>query len=526
MRLPLLLPRASTCAAACLALLSIACGGAAPPPAATALRDQLVFAAAADATTLDPHNTTDTESDQIIMMVYDGLLGFDDSMKIVPRLAERYEVAPDGVTWTFHLRQGVHFHDGAVLDAEAVKANFDRVLDPVANHKRLSLFSMIDRVEAVDPSTVRIVTKYPFGAFEPTIAHVSAAIVSPAVARAHGKAFGSAADAVSGTGPYRVVSWKKDQEIVLERFDGYWGTKGATRRIVYRPIPEAAARVLALESGDVDVISRIPAADIPRLEQRSDVEVHKLPGVGAQQFRFNVAKKPFTDRRVRQAISYAINRPAIVKNLVASFAVPSTSALTSIMRGYTNLGEIPYDPDKARALLAEAGYPHGFSTRIATTPRYPMGVELAEAVAADLKAVGIQATIDVFDWATMVQFWAGLPPARNPQEIFIMGAGASTADADWGLRPIFRTAPTNENNYGYYSNAEFDQVIEAAMRETDPAKRQALYTRAQQIVYLEDPGAVWLFDTLYSVASRKAVEGVRPQALGVVTFERAVVRGS
>ncbi len=503
-----------------------ACGAAAPTPTAPAFRDQLIFAAPADATTLDPHNTTDTESDQVTMMIYEPLIAFDDAMRIVPRLAERWNVEPDGVTWTFHLRQGVTFHDGAPFDAEAVRLNFTRVLDPVANHKRLSLFSMIDRVEVVDPLTVRIVTKYPFGAFEPTMAHVSSAIVSPVVARAKGAAFGSAADAVSGTGPYRVAGWKKDQEIVLERFDGYWGAKGLTRRIVYRPIPEAAARVLALESGDVDVISRIPATDIPRLEAHPQVAVQKLPGVGAQQFRFNVSKKPFTDPRVRQAISYAIDRRAIVTNLVASFARPSTSALTSIMRGYTNLGEIPYDPERARQLLREAGYPNGFATTIATTPRYPMGVELAEAVAADLKKVGIPRTIEVYDWATMVQFWAGLPPEKNPQQIFIMGAGASTADADWGLRPIFQTARTNENNYGYYSNAEFDRVIEAAMRETDAAKRQALYTRAQQIVYLEDPGAVWLFDTLYSVASRTAVTGLRPMALGVVTFERAQVAGS
>ena len=513
------------CALASL-VTATACGAATPPPTAPAFRDQLIFAAPADATTLDPHNTTDTESDQVTMMIYEPLIAFDDAMRIVPRLAERWNVEPDGVTWTFHLRPGVTFHDGAPLDAEAVRLNFTRVLDPVANHKRLSLFSMIDRVEVVDPLTVRIITKYPFGAFEPTIAHVSSAIVSPVVAQAKGAAFGSAADAVSGTGPYRVSSWKKDQEIVLERFDGYWGAKGLTRQIVYRPIPEAAARVLALESGDVDVISRIPATDIPRLEGHPRVTVQKLPGVGAQQFRFNVSKKPFTDPRVRQAISYAIDRKAIVTNLVASFARPSTSALTSIMRGYTNLGEIPYDPDRARQLLREAGYPNGFATTIATTPRYPMGVELAEAVASDLKKVGIRAAIEVYDWATMVQFWAGLPPEKNPQQIFIMGAGASTADADWGLRPIFQTARTNENNYGYYSNAEFDRVIEAAMRETDAAKRQALYTRAQQIVYLEDPGAVWLFDTLYSVAARTAVTGLRPMALGVVTFERAQVAGS
>jgi len=504
-------------------LLAAACGGGAERGGPAGPRDTLVFAASADATTLDPHNTTDTESDQVIMMMYETLIGFDQDMNIVPRLAERWEVAPDGVTWTFHLRDGVRFHDGTPLDAEAVRRNFARVMDPVANHKRLVLFDMIDRVEAVDDRTVRITTKYPFGAFEPTMAHVSAAIVNPAVAEKFGKEFGSAADRASGTGPYAIVSWKKDQEIVLERNDDYWGEKGKTPRIVYRPIPEAAARVLALEAGDVDVISRIPSADIARLEKEPGIAVTKTPSVGMQQFRFNVTKKPFDDARVRQAISYAIDRRAIVDNLVSSFARPSTGALTPIMRGYANLGEIPHDPAKARALLKAAGYPNGFKTRIATTPRYPMGVELAEALASDLKKVGIEAAIDVIEWGTMVTYWAGLPPEKNPQEIFIMGAGASTADADWGLRPIFRSAPTNENNYGYYSNAEFDRVIEAAMRETDPGRRQQLYRRAQEIVYLEDPGAVWLFDTLYVVASRANVEGVTPSPLGAVTFARAVV---
>lgn len=504
-------------------LLAAACGGKSESGSPSAPRDTLVFAASADATTLDPHNTTDTESDQVIMMMYETLIGFDPDMRIVPRLAERWEVAADGVTWTFHLRRGIRFHDGTPFNAEAVRRNFARVLDPVAKHKRLVLFNMVREVEAVDEATVRITTKYPFGGFEPTMAHVSAAIVNPTVAERFGSEFGLGADRASGTGPYKIVSWKKDQEIVLERHDDYWGEQGRTRRIVYRPIPEAASRVLALEAGDVDVITRVPSADIARLEKESGIRVTKTPSVGMQQFRFNVTKKPYSDRRVRQAISYAINRRAIVDNLVSSFARPSTSALTPIMRGYANLGEIPYDPEKAKQLLTAAGYPNGFQTRIATTPRYPMGVELAEAVAADLKKVGIEAAIDVIEWGTMVTYWAGLPPEKNPQEIFIMGAGASTADADWGLRPIFQTAPTNENNYGYYSNAEFDKVIEAAMRETDAAKRAQLYRRAQEIVYLEDPGAIWLFDTLYVVASRANVDGVTPSPLGAVTFQSATV---
>jgi peptide/nickel transport system substrate-binding protein len=502
----------------------VACGRGPAPATSAGPRDSLIFSAPADATTLDPHNTTDTESDQVIGMVFEGLLGFDEKMTIVGRLAESWGVADDGVTWTFRLRTGVRFHDGAPLDAEAVRRNFARVLDPVQKHKRLPLFVMVDRVEAVDPLTVRIVTRYPFGAFEPTMAHISSAIVSPAAAERFGLDFGRSAEATSGTGPYRVVSWRKDQELVLERVDGHWRVDPPTRRVIYRPIPEGAARVLALEAGDVDVVSRVPPPELRRLGASDRVTLLRTVSIGAQQFRFNVTRPPLNDRRVRQAISYAIDRRAIVDSLVAGFATPSTGALTPIMRGYANLGEIPYDPDKARALLREAGFPKGFKTSIATTPRYPMGVELAEAVAAQLKEVGIEAAIRVHDWGTMVQFWAGLPPEKNPQEIFIMGAGASTADADWGLRPIFMTAPTNENNYGYYSNAEFDRVIQAAMRETDEGRRLALYRRAQEIVYLDDPAAVWLFDNQYIVAARRGVEGVAPSPLGVVTFERASIR--
>lgn len=507
-----------------IALSGLACSGLEAPAGSD--RDTLIFAAPADATTLDPHNTTDSESDQVIMMVYDTLLAFDDRMQIVGELAERWSVADDGVTWTFHLRPDVAFHDGTPLNAEAVRRSFARVLDPVQNHKRLPLFNMLDRVEVVDDLTVRVVTEYPFGAFEPTMAHVSAAIVNPAVAAQAGKDFGKSAQTVSGSGPYKVVRWKKDLEIVLERHDAYWREAGRTRQIVYRPIPEATARVVALEAGDVDVISRIPSTDLARLEKNAAVALLKTASVGAQQFRFNLTKPPYNDPRVRLAISYAIDRRAIVDKLVSGFARPATSALTPIMRGYVNLGEIPHDPQKARALLAAAGHRNGFKTTIATTARYAMGVELAEAVAADLKKVGIEAAIEVYDWATMVQFWAGLTPDKNPQEMFIMGAGASTADADWGLRPIFMTARTNENNYGYYSNAEFDRVIQAAMRETDATKRQALYRRAQEIVYLEDPGAIWLFDNLYVVAARRAVAGAHASPLGVVTFERATVKST
>jgi peptide/nickel transport system substrate-binding protein len=144
-------------------------------------------------------------------------------------------------------------------------------------------------------------------------------------------------------------------------------------------------------------------------------------------------------------------------------------------------------------------------------------------MAAQLAKVGIEAEIEVLEWGTIRQYWGGLLPEDCPLDIFIMGAGASSADADWGLRPIFRTQERNENNYGYYSNAEFDDVIERAMREIDPGPRNALYQRAQEIVYLEDPGALWLYDNYHVVATRANVAAVTISPLGLVTFERAYV---
>ncbi len=484
-------------------------------------RNVLIFAASADATTLDPHNTTDSQSDQIIWMVYNALIRYDENMHFVPDLATRWSVADDQVTWTFELRRGVRFHDGSRFDAEAVKANFDRVLDPEQGNNRRSLFEPIERVEVVDEYTVRIVTKYPFGAFEPMMAHVSAAIVSAKVAADAGRKFGYSAEATSGTGPYKVVRWRKDLELVLERNEDYWGERGKLETIIYHPITEAASRVIALESGDVDVITQIPPADLFRLEKDPDILISKTMSIGAQQFRFHCKRAPYTDARVRQAVSYAIDRRAILENLMPGMAEPSTGPLTPRIRGRADLGEIPYDPERAKQLLAQAGYPDGFDTKITTTPRYNMGVELAQAVAAQLSKVGIRAEIEVLEWGTIRQYWSGLSPADCPLEIFIMGAGASSADADWGLRPIFRTQERNENNYGFYSNAEFDDLVERAMREVDAERRNALYRRAQEIVYLEDPGAIWMYDNYHIVASRRNVAGLTTSPLGLVTFEQA-----
>ena len=497
----------------------VGCRSRTRPPAGTqAPRDTIVFATTSDATTLDPAESSNIESDVINLSIYEGLLGFDSEARVVGKLAERWGVAVDGVTWTFHLRRGVRFHDGTALDAAAVKESLDRLRDPVALHRNHPLLAMIARVNVIDSHTVAVVTAFPFGSFEATIANLDADIISPAALAKWGTQYGKSGDAAVGTGPFKLASWKKDLEIVLERNEDYWGSKPRIRRAIYRPVPDADAKVAALEAGDVDIINRIPAAVADRLEWNSGIVVRRRPTLSSYLLRFNNGRRPFNDRRVRQAISLAIDRRDIVDHLMPGTAAVPTGPLSTLVRNSARLGEIARDLPAARRLLREAGYPNGFKTRITTTARYTMGIELAEALEAQLKDVGIDAPIDVIERPI---FMGGTATQRaaDDREMYIMTIASSTADADWGLRPRFlSSSPINQDRY---SNPEFDRVIMQAMTETDMEKRRALYKRAQQIVYLEDPPVLWLFENFNVTAARRQLRDLTLWPQNTVTFERA-----
>lgn len=514
---------ASGCAAlSCLTACSPPDGGFQPERgrAAGTPRDTLVFATQADVETLDPAESADNNSDAAILSTYETLLTFDDDMHIGGGLAERWTVAPDGVTWTFHLRNGVRFHDGTPLDASAVKQSLDRLLDPIAAHRNRTILEAIADVRVVDRLTIQITTAFPFSALEPTMAAVGTSIVSPATAVRWGKQYGRSAEASVGTGPFKIVSWKKDHEIVLERNDDYWGEKPRLRRVVYRPVPEAEAKVAALEAGDVDVIKSMAAAAVRRLQHNPDVAVRAVPSVNSYLLRFNCGREPFRDPRVRRAVSYAIDRHEIVDNLLQGVAEVPTGPLGAVTRDSVQLGEIPYDPVRARQLLRDAGYPNGFKTTITTAKRYLMGIEVAEVLAAQLKRVGIDASINVSELATFMGRTAPTPN-EDTRDMYITGAGASTADADWSLRPRFMSS--DPINTSFYKNAEFDRVVVQAMKEMDPTKRQALYKRAEEIVYFEDPPVIWLYHNHAVVAARRDVHNLRISPLNIITFERAYV---
>ena len=491
-------------------------------------KDTLVFAMNTDVQSMDPQIQNDTTSEQVVKMLYNTLLKFEDDGTVVGDLAESWSVSEDKLTWTFNLKQGVKFHNGKELTSADVKATFDPALNAEAGGLRTTeIIKMFTAVEAPDPYTVTITTDGPYGPMESLMCNMSLGIMDADYIEQYGLDLGTSAAGENGTGPFKVVSWERDQEIVVERFDDYFGTPAKLQTVVYTIIPEAASRVIALETGEVDVIDKPTDEDLARLEADTEnYTVLRKPTISQRLFRFGCNDPIMSNTKVRQAIVYAIDRQAIIDALFAGSAYPSTAPLAPVTFGYSDLGEIEQDLELAKSLLAEAGYPDGFDTKIITTERYQNGIELAEIISQQLAEIGINAEIEVWEWSALSASWNGVTADEFDQPIFIMGAGPSMRDADGGLRGLYTTSETglNDRNYGFYSNAEVDALIEQGMQETDQQKRVEIYKEAMEILYREDPAGFWLFDMYGLAITSSKVEGVTLSPISTLTFENATVK--
>lgn len=491
-------------------------------------KDTLVYALNTDVQSLDPQIQNDTTSEQVVKMLYNTLLKFEDDGTVVGDLAESWSVSEDKLTWTFNLKQGVKFHNGKELTSADVKATFDRALNAEAGGLRTTeIIKMFTAVEAPDPYTVTITTDGPYGPMESLMCNMSLGIMDADYIEQYGLDLGTSVEGENGTGPFKVVSWERDQEIVVERFDDYFGTPAKLQTVVYTVIPEAASRVIALETGEVDVIDKPTNEDLERLEADTEnFTVLRKPTISQRLFRFGCNDPIISNTKVRQAIVYAIDRQAIIDALFTGSAYPSTAPLAPVTFGYSDLGEIEQDLELAKSLLAEAGYPDGFDTKIVTTERYQNGIELAEIISQQLAEIGINAKIEVWEWSALSASWNGITADEFDQPIFIMGAGPSMRDADGGLRGLYTTSETglNDRNYGFYSNAEVDALIEQGMQETDQQKRVEIYKEAMEILYREDPVAFWLFDMYGLAITSSKVEGVTLSPISTITFENATVK--
>lgn len=316
---------------------------------------------------------------------------------------------------------------------------------------------------------------------------------------------------MDGTGPYKMSSWDPGQEMILERFDDYYAGAVPTKTIDILIVSDANARKVALETHEVD-ITNVATSEIPALMEKDDIQVMMFEGIGAHGLQFNCANEYLSDTRLRQAVSYAIDRQAIIDALYSDIGEKAATApVNPNVWGYTNLGVIQQDQEKAKELMAEAGYPDGFEFSIQVYTGYNKSLETCEMIVSDLAEVGITATIETVDSAT---FSASMGNRSTPGEdfpwgMFFMGYGAGTADCDEGLRRIWTTSPdgNNNNNYGWYSNERVDELLAAAASEMDEQKRLDMYAEAQQILYIDDPAAVWTNDRYNVWCMGDGVEG-------------------
>ncbi len=497
-------------ATAVIAAASIAAPGTAQeqiPP------DVLVVGQIAEPKSMDPHVVTAVNDFRILVNIYDGLVRYKPgTLEVEPALAESWEISPDGKTYTFKLREGVTFHDGTPFNAEAVKFNFDRMLDeshPFHDTGPFPLsffFSAIESTEVVDDSTVAFHLGEPYAPLLSNLAYPTGLMVSPAAVEQHGADFGRNP---AGTGPFKFRQWESNRQVAIERNEDYWDGAPPLAGVVFRPITDANARVTEMLSGGIDLMVEVPPDNVQMFKDDAQFEVYEQAGPHLWFLILNAKEKPFSDQKMRQAVNYAIDKQTLVENVLQGTATVATGPTPAAFAWAYNeaLEPYPYDPDKARALIEEAGYGDGVDVTFYVTEGGSGMLDpiaMGTAIQADLAKVGINAAIETYEWNTFLGLVnPGLEGKADMAEMAWM-----TNDPDTLPFLALRSEAFPDAggfNSGYYSNPEVDRLLEEARRETDQAKRAVLYKQMQEIVYEDAP---WAF-----VASWKqnAVSGANVQ---------------
>ena len=461
----------------------------------------VVGAMLVDFTTMDPMDTSDTLSGGIQRLIMDGFFGFNDEMEIIPMLAESYEANEDATEYTLHLRQGISFSDGTPFDAEAAKANLDRLGDENLGLKRTTLLcNVIDSTEIVDDYTVKVHLQEPFGAFIATLAHPACVLMSPQIIAQGNEA---CAENPVGTGQYTFVEWVAGDHATVELNKDWWGydpeicggealaePDAGFKSITFRPVAENATRVAMLQAGDADFIWPVPTESMATLAQDTSVYVGAEEGIVVRYLFMNNQKAPFNDVRVRQAMNYAINKDAYVVVVKNGLASPATSIMGPATQHYKANDPYEYNPEKAKELLAEAGYPDGFETTLICSST-TANLKQAEFLQQQLAQVGITVNINSLESAVVndtVENVSG-PGSEAEVELYIIGWSSSTGDADWAIRPLLaiESEPPMSYNICYYENEEFDNLLYEALSTADEDVRAEKYAEAQDIVWEDCP---------------------------------------
>jgi len=506
---------ATTSTAARCALLALAALAATALPAVAA---DLTIGLGTDVTALDPHYHNVTPNNSVAAHIFGTLVQRNEKSQLEPGLATEWKVI-DPLTWEFKLRKGVKFHDGSDFTAADVVASIERVPTVPNSPSPFTAFTkQIKEMVVVDPLTIRFRTATPYPLMPSDMTQVT--IVSRAAAKASTEDFNSGKAAI-GTGPYKLVRYAKGDRIELVRNDAYWGGKTPWANVTLRLLPQDAARVAALLSGDLQVIENVPTTDAAQLKKDKRIAVYRTVADRLIYLHMDsdrdvspfvtdkagkpLAKNPLKDPRVRRAMSKAINRPAIVDKVMEGEAVPSGQLVADFLFGATkNLKVEAFDPDGAKKLLAEAGYPEGFGLTIhAPNNRYVNDAKIAQAVAQMLSRVGIETKVvampssTFFTQATDLKF-----------SFMLLGWSTGTGEASSSLKALLMTYNRDKGygtaNRGRYSNGKVDALTEDALAIVDDPKREAMLQRATELA-INDTGIIPLHFQVNLWATRDGI---------------------
>jgi peptide/nickel transport system substrate-binding protein len=491
--------------------------------------DTLVWGRGGDSVNLDLAQATDGESIKAGIQVLENLVIFGkDSMDVEPQLAESWSVSEDGLTWTFNLRKGVTFHDGEPFNAQAVYDSFARIIDethPLNGYGKWRYLSLslkpVTAINVVDDFTIQLVTEKPFAPLLNNLALWLCPILSP-------KAMHEYKDQIGqhpvGTGPFKFVKWVKDDQIVFERNDDYWGEKAKVKQIVLKSIPEPSARLMALQSGAVDIADDLDPDSIKLVEKDPNLTLIKRPSVNVGYLALNTEKPYLKDPQIRIGLSHAIDKNTIIQAIFQGMAIPAKNPFAPSIWGYNDAIEpYEYDPAKAKKMLTEAGFDFTRELELWAMPvsraYMPDPVKTAELIQAYLSAVGVKAKIVRMDWGTYLK-----KTSNGEHDMCMLGWLGGNADPDnflYGLLSADTAETPGASNVALWKNAEFTELCKQAQVIFDKEERAAKYMKAQEIAHKEAPW-IPLAHTTIVRCYNKRLENVPLRPNGLNSFQMVI----
>jgi peptide/nickel transport system substrate-binding protein len=472
----------------------------------------LVVASGADPVTFDMHATNDIATARVARQIYETLVFQGNDLELSPGLATSWREVGDN-TFEFTLRDDVFFHNGDKFTAADVVWTFQRALkSPTIGH----IIGAIDpdKITMVDDYTVRIGTKFAFGPFITHLAHPATSIKNQRAVEEAGADYGS--QGVIGTGPFKFVEWNVGDTVLLERYEEYWGTPARVSKIEFRTIRESSVRVIGLENGEIDIAYDVAPPDIPIVQGNSNLTLINTPNLGAEYLALNTASNPYLqDINVRRAIASMIDVESIVEAIYNNVGTQMTGPINSSVFGYNpNLDPFPYNEARAREFLAQSAYPDGnFTLRLFVGDNSAERIRVAQVVQVQLEKLGINVVLNQMEWGAFLGETAK-PADESITDLFLLGWTTVTADADYGLYPLFHTSAWGAaGNRSFYANPRVDELLDLGRSSIDQRVRLQAYQEAQAIIAEELP---WVFlQTRENVSAYRAgVEGFEHHPMG------------